>query len=34
VGQLVGGGGNLGLDEIKHAREKYRNYAPDASGII
>jgi hypothetical protein len=31
VGQLVGGGGNLGLYEIKHARGKYANPPPKAS---
>jgi hypothetical protein len=31
VGQLVGGGGNLGLYEIKHARGKYPNPPPEAS---
>jgi len=34
VSQLVGGGGNLGSDEIEHARRKYPNRAREASRIM
>jgi membrane associated rhomboid family serine protease len=34
VGQLFGGGGNLGFDKIEHARGKYPNLPSEASGII
>jgi hypothetical protein len=34
VGQLVGGGGDLWFNEVKHARGKYRNRRPEASRII